>query len=171
MMRRPPRSTLFPYTTLFRSPERLLQHHQVKTIELLQEREVVERVRGIGIHHQLDSWKFLSQSCDGLQIFSRPDLDLDALVAGREFLLHGRDQFLDRILDADRNAGCDLLARTAYELRQRNALLLCLRIPPGGFQARLGHVGPHPSCRELPYFSGLGLLPSLAHPPADTPDV
>src|SRR5438094_2640020 len=73
-------------------PERLLQHHQVKTIELLQEREVVERVRGIGIHHQLDSWKFLSQSCDGLQIFSRPDLDLDALVAGREFLLHRSEE-------------------------------------------------------------------------------
>src|SRR5215472_479526 len=42
--------------------ERLLHHHQVKAIELLQEREVLERVRGIGIHHQLGSWKFLSQT-------------------------------------------------------------------------------------------------------------
>src|SRR2546426_5465839 len=29
MIRRPPRSTLFPYTTLFRSIERLLDHHPV----------------------------------------------------------------------------------------------------------------------------------------------
>src|SRR2546429_6140138 len=27
MIRRPPRSTLFPYTTLFRSPDALRQHH------------------------------------------------------------------------------------------------------------------------------------------------
>src|SRR3989442_11919219 len=35
MIRRPPRSTLFPYTTLFRSP-RLLD--QLQTVELLSER-------------------------------------------------------------------------------------------------------------------------------------
>src|SRR5258708_33828224 len=28
MIRRPPRSTLFPYTTLFRSPSRVLRHPQ-----------------------------------------------------------------------------------------------------------------------------------------------
>src|SRR5688572_32468846 len=27
MIRRPPRSTLFPYTTLFRSPGRMVRHH------------------------------------------------------------------------------------------------------------------------------------------------
>src|SRR2546430_11880332 len=34
MIRRPPRSTLFPYTTLFRSPDRssLLQHREVRGI-------------------------------------------------------------------------------------------------------------------------------------------
>src|SRR5256885_3152014 len=30
MIRRPPRSTLFPYTTLFRSPERAVQRHPVR---------------------------------------------------------------------------------------------------------------------------------------------
>src|SRR2546426_9367172 len=29
MIRRPPRSTLFPYTTLFRSPPRLLAEHEL----------------------------------------------------------------------------------------------------------------------------------------------
>src|SRR5437660_2089403 len=32
MLRRPPRSTLFPYTTLFRSPEMLLEHEVVRPL-------------------------------------------------------------------------------------------------------------------------------------------
>src|SRR2546422_6671762 len=32
MIRRPPRSTLFPYTTLFRSMEMLEQHHHVEQV-------------------------------------------------------------------------------------------------------------------------------------------
>src|SRR3712207_7388502 len=42
MIRRPPRSTLFPYTTLFRS---LLEFH---------EREVGLDAGGVAIHHQRD---------------------------------------------------------------------------------------------------------------------
>src|SRR5438876_4979158 len=32
MIRRPPRSTLFPYTTLFRSPDGAEQHHAVNPV-------------------------------------------------------------------------------------------------------------------------------------------
>src|SRR5947209_12536925 len=33
MMRRPPRSALFPYTTLFRSREAVLEHHHLEVVE------------------------------------------------------------------------------------------------------------------------------------------
>src|SRR3989442_10426061 len=53
MIRRPPRSTLFPYTTLFRSPDlRLLDHQDVVDegiAELLSEQGAVfERGDGLG---------------------------------------------------------------------------------------------------------------------------
>src|SRR2546425_12114892 len=37
MIRRPPRSTLFPYTTLFRSPKLLRQAHDAEIIDLSKE--------------------------------------------------------------------------------------------------------------------------------------
>src|SRR3712207_6887744 len=46
MIRRPPRSTLFPYTTLFRSQVRGQQRHQ------LQVRGAVERVPAVGPRRQ-----------------------------------------------------------------------------------------------------------------------
>src|SRR5579864_6904231 len=70
--------------------ERLLDHHQIKTIELLQERKIIHCISGVGIHHQLDSRKLLPQTLHLLQVFARLDLDLDALVARREFFLHVR---------------------------------------------------------------------------------
>src|SRR2546426_9363315 len=44
MIRRPPRSTLFPYTTLFRSPTRLDGDHDVHALLLIAAREHVDRV-------------------------------------------------------------------------------------------------------------------------------
>src|SRR2546422_5103352 len=47
MIRRPPRSTLFPYTTLFRSSRRMLQRHEHLALAQLPESHVVlhNRVR------------------------------------------------------------------------------------------------------------------------------
>src|SRR5688572_31609619 len=49
MIRRPPRSTLFPYTTLFRSIGGVVQHHlrdhpEVPPVRLLQERPEIVQV-------------------------------------------------------------------------------------------------------------------------------
>src|SRR2546429_5312201 len=44
MIRRPPRSTLFPYTTLFRSPE-------FREPRLSKNLELVERLRQVGARH------------------------------------------------------------------------------------------------------------------------
>src|SRR2546426_2954202 len=52
MIRRPPRSTLFPYTTLFRSHEDSLAHgrlgsqHEARSLELLQGRASSQRLGG-----------------------------------------------------------------------------------------------------------------------------
>jgi len=50
MIRRPPRSTLFPYTTLFRSPDekRRQREAQVRRDTRLAEREHISRVRENG---------------------------------------------------------------------------------------------------------------------------
>src|SRR2546430_8466608 len=48
MIRRPPRSTLFPYTTLFRSQVRL-QHHADRVPELGVERALEELQGAIGV--------------------------------------------------------------------------------------------------------------------------
>src|SRR5258707_8347839 len=55
MIRRPPRSTLFPYTTLFRSPDqagplrapRAAQHEQHAALVLLENAEAREQIRGV----------------------------------------------------------------------------------------------------------------------------
>ena len=50
---------------------------------------------------------------------ARLDLDLDALVAGRQLLLDLLHQLIERVLDADRHARRDAIARAAEHLRQR----------------------------------------------------
>src|SRR5688572_31840023 len=50
MIRRPPRSTLFPYTTLFRSQtlmDRMLTPHRAPRLEAFSVHEVLERVRSL----------------------------------------------------------------------------------------------------------------------------
>src|SRR5436190_19529779 len=49
MIRRPPRSTLFPYTTLFRSGEECLVHHPLgMRVDLLGEEEHLHRHVALG---------------------------------------------------------------------------------------------------------------------------
>src|SRR2546430_10697398 len=47
MIRRPPRSTLFPYTTLFRSMKLGAYEYLLKPLELAQLREVIDRALAI----------------------------------------------------------------------------------------------------------------------------
>src|SRR3712207_8478619 len=48
MIRRPPRSTLFPYTTLFRSRDRLEERADGRRVDVLHVGEVVERGAPLG---------------------------------------------------------------------------------------------------------------------------
>src|SRR3712207_8011756 len=47
MIRRPPRSTLFPYTTLFRSP----RHHRLRTSERMYARMILGNTHKVGHAH------------------------------------------------------------------------------------------------------------------------
>src|SRR5256885_6188307 len=52
MIRRPPRSTLFPYTTLFRSPEVEEHHHRRRALRLARQEDVLRLE--IPVQHVLD---------------------------------------------------------------------------------------------------------------------
>src|SRR2546422_1264816 len=54
MIRRPPRSTLFPYTTLFRSQERPRHHHALPLAPAQLVREAAQRFFGAQAHRAQD---------------------------------------------------------------------------------------------------------------------
>src|SRR3712207_9302806 len=49
MIRRPPRSTLFPYTTLFRSARNLLRSRPGRALQTLRDSEVAASVMGVNV--------------------------------------------------------------------------------------------------------------------------
>src|SRR3712207_6909762 len=49
MIRRPPRSTLFPYTTLFRSARNLLRSRPGRALQTLRDSEVAALVMGVNV--------------------------------------------------------------------------------------------------------------------------
>ena len=67
--------------------ERLLDHHQVVGVDLLEQVEIFEAIGGVGVNGKLDARKFLADARRSRQVFARLDLDFDALVAGGEFVL------------------------------------------------------------------------------------
>ena len=109
--------------------ERLLDQQQVERIEPREQRRVVERVGGVGVDLQRDVAERRAHALDGVEVPARLDLDLDALIAGRQLLLDLLHQLIERILDADRHARGDAIARAAEHLRQRLARARARRDP------------------------------------------
>src|SRR5439155_26287200 len=62
--------------------QRLLKHRQFEFIESLEERQITERVRRIRVAHELNLWKAFTDAPDNIDIPTRLDLDLDALISG-----------------------------------------------------------------------------------------
>src|SRR2546421_4037510 len=97
MIRRPPRSTLFPYTTLFRSPESLQFAHQSldkSAIEFLQ----------------------------GCTISQRPLRNLKAQVAWNQRLRHLEEQIVERSEEhtSELQSRSDLVCRLLLEKKKKN---------------------------------------------------
>src|SRR5256885_15801796 len=67
MIRRPPRSTLFPYTTLFRSPMVADPHVALSQAELP---ELEARLELVGVVIGVPSQEVDDLGCDGLQPYS-----------------------------------------------------------------------------------------------------
>src|SRR5882762_4666688 len=94
-------------------PERLFDHHQVEAFELLEDRPIIQCVGRVGVNHQLDARKILAQSSNRLQVLSRLNFYLDALVSGSELFFDRGGEFIQRLLNAYRDATSDLLANAS----------------------------------------------------------
>src|SRR5215469_11059774 len=126
-------------------PQGLLDHQQIELIELAQLLEFVERVGGVRVDAQQDVRPAGAHFLEDVEIPAGLDLQLDAPIAGIEFSLNFLQQLLGRILNANRDAAGDFLARTAQQLPQGQLAGRGLRIPEGVFQRGLSHtVSAHP---------------------------
>ena len=67
--------------------QRLLDHHEIKTVELLEPVRIGQRVGGIGVGHQLDRREALAHFGHHVHVPARLDLHLDALIPGRQLAL------------------------------------------------------------------------------------
>ena len=120
--------------------ERLLDHHQLVAVELAEVAGVGDRVRGVGVDHQRDALEARADRAHRVDVPARLHLDLDALVAGGELALDFREEIVERVLDADRDARRDTVARAAEETAQRLVALLGVQIPRGHLHRGLRHV-------------------------------
>ena len=120
--------------------ERLLDHHEVEAIERGEVRRIPERVGGIGVDHQRDRAEPRAEPFDGLDVPARLDLDLDALIARLALDGHSVEQLVERVLDADRDAGRDRPAPASKRLPERLAVLLRVEVPRRHLDDGLGHV-------------------------------
>src|SRR3712207_7750676 len=94
MIRRPPRSTLLPYTTLFRSEEEGLSQALLLCLE--RAKLVVEPAGAAGVAALLDARKFPGPICAGL---SRGNADPLLLRSGEHTSeLQSRQYFVCRLL-------------------------------------------------------------------------
>src|SRR5207245_73749 len=136
--------------------ERLLDHHQVVGFEFAQPRRVLESIRGIRVYHQTNLGKTPPQARHRRHIVTRLDLDLDALIAGGQFLVHDALEFVIAFLNADGDAASNLLERAADQLPQRQIFLPRLRIPYGGLDGRFGHIVSAYRGQHFPHIAGSG---------------
>ena len=121
--------------------ERLLDHHQVEVVELLEMGGVGQRVGGVGVGHELDAGEALAHAADDVDVPAGLDLHLDALVAGGELGLDLLEELLDGVLDADGDAAGDFAARAGADgLPERLVARAGEEVPDGGFESAARHV-------------------------------
>src|SRR2546426_5394801 len=113
MIRRPPRSTLFPYTTLFRSSLHVL-HHEVQDALALLDRvdwydvRVAQRGRGAGL-----ALEPLHHSLPHLEQRRRKYLDGDFPVEGH-VVCRGSEEHTSEL-----QSPCNLVCRLLFEKKKK----------------------------------------------------
>ena len=140
--------------------QRLLNHHQIELIQLLQPVCIGQRVGGIRVRHQLDARKLLPHLPDHVHVPTRLDLHLDALVSVREFLFNLLQQLRDGVLHTDGHAARNLPPRAASDvLPQRHTRLPRFQIPHCGFQSAASHLVSADMVRQRRHVFGAGQFP------------
>ena len=120
----------------------LLDQQEVEGVELLERRQVVERVRRVGVDLERDVGVTLADRADDLDVVPRGDLELDPAVALVEVLVDQPEEHAAIALDPQADAREDLRPGAAEERGQRTALAPRQEVPAGHLQARLGEVVP-----------------------------
>jgi hypothetical protein len=119
--------------------EGLLDHHEVERVELFEQGKIFPAISGVGVDGKFDARKFLANTLDYGEILAGLDFEFDALVAGREFVLHAGDEFFDGVFYADRDTGGDFSLRAAKKFPERKIFLSGFGVPDGGFDGGFGH--------------------------------
>ena len=96
--------------------ERLLDHEQLKFIELSEMGGVFEAVSGIRVYRKEDFGKLFADCINVFQIFSRFNLQLDALVSAAELFFYFFHQGLRIFANAERYSAGNLFQRAAEQL-------------------------------------------------------
>src|SRR5579885_11736 len=138
--------------------ERLLDHHQMKRVELLQHGEVAHSVGGIGIHHEPQAGKLLAQPANRFNILPRLDLDFDALIASFKFHSNGGNESFQRFLNPNRDTGGNFPALASQQFGEWNVFEFRLSIPYGSFQRRFSHVVTADVTKQIPHGGRAGKL-------------
>src|SRR6185503_1377216 len=84
--------------------ERLLDHYQIKAIQLTKDVQVIDRVRGVRIDHQWKVRKLSAHSSDRLNVPARLYFDLHASITFGDVAVNAFNQLVDAFEDPDCDA-------------------------------------------------------------------
>src|SRR5947207_12865148 len=101
MLNLPPRSTLFPYTTLFRSVARALIQKGLQRLALGREPEAVVDHLGVPWHERVAQVEHLAVECERLERPARGVQDRAARRLVHAARLHPDESVLDDVRTAD----------------------------------------------------------------------
>jgi hypothetical protein len=102
--------------------QRLLNVAEPEVVQLLEQIDIFEAVRGVGVDGKVDLGIALSHGLDEGDIFARFDLELDALIAIREFSGNGVERFAGIGLNPKGDTGGDLRHGAAEGVAEALAL-------------------------------------------------
>ena len=123
--------------------ERLFDHHEAELVEACQVRCVGERVGVVGVGHEVRVLTHRgAHGAHPVDVTPRCDLDLHLLVPFGDRRLGLGDERMDVALDAERDAGGDLFARSSDQSRERKVRLDGGQAPAAHLECGLGHVVP-----------------------------
>src|SRR5215216_4278178 len=118
--------------------EWLLDHHQLKWIQLTKDAQITDRVSGIRIDHQRKLRKLGSHRCDRLNVPARLYLDFHALITFGDVAANAFNQLVNRFEDPDSYTRGYRTSFNAKQFTQWELVSVRVGIPQGSFNGRFG---------------------------------